>query len=520
MKKGLIYLFMLVMSITSFTACNDDEDDDNGGKVTDNAEVIAGIYKGGMVISFSNVETTDSTVQNIFITRTDKDIVKLELKKFKFSSIPVGDIVIENINVLGKDGVYTFTASQELTLVVGKVTVNVTGTITNDKAILKIIVKDVVGVGDVTVDFTGNKIEALSTEALITEMTFSDTIVLGQPRIDGTTINFYVAENADSLALILKPTITVSEGASVTPASETKVDFNTPVTYTVVAEDGTTTTTYTVICFKGRKDNFSVWNPSEETDFPYTTPAGWASSNQGVYFIKAMYATGAMPGTTEEQQEFLKNVPFAVVAADGGAKVETINSIGFPSAMPGYFPAVPNVTAGTLFLGEFDMSAAVSNTLKGTKFGIPYYTKPLEVKGLYKYTPGTEYLVCSNPTDSSNFAVADPSKSDQFAISAVLYEVPFWETVNPDDEYDQEFDQRLNGLNIYSSDRIVASAQMTGGAQTSFKEFSLKLNYIKDYNSSKLYRFAVIFSSSKDGDKFTGAPGSALTVDDVEIISE
>ena len=34
------------------------------------------------------------------------------------------------------------------------------------------------------------------------------------------------------------------------------------------------------------------------------------------------------------------------------------------------------------------------------------------------------------------------------------------------------------------------------------------------------YRFAVIFSSSKDGDKFCGAGGSELIVDEVEIINE
>ena len=35
-----------------------------------------------------------------------------------------------------------------------------------------------------------------------------------------------------------------------------------------------------------------------------------------------------------------------------------------------------------------------------------------------------------------------------------------------------------------------------------------------------MYKFAVIFSSSKSGALYQGAPGSVLTIDDVEVISE
>ena len=44
----------------------------------------------------------------------------------------------------------------------------------------------------------------------------------------------------------LAPTITVSTGATVAPASGTETDFTDPVEFTVTAEDGTTTCTYTV----------------------------------------------------------------------------------------------------------------------------------------------------------------------------------------------------------------------------------------------------------------------------------
>lgn len=38
------------------------------------------------------------------------------------------------------------------------------------------------------------------------------------------------------------------------------------------------------------------------------------------------------------------------------------------------------------------------------------------------------------------------------------------------------------------------------------------------FDAEQKYRFAIVCSSSKDGDKFWGAPGSKLWVDDIEVI--
>jgi hypothetical protein len=39
----------------------------------------------------------------------------------------------------------------------------------------------------------------------------------------------------------------------------------------------------------------------------------------------------------------------------------------------------------------------------------------------------------------------------------------------------------------------------------------------KNFDPAKKYKLAVVCSSSKDGDKFSGAPGSVLYVDDLEV---
>lgn len=497
MKKGLIYLFMLVLGITSFTACNDD-DKDNGGKPTDNAEAIAGIYRGDMAISFSKTPDKDTSVQNIYITRTGKDVIKVELKKFKFGVISVGDITVENINVVNNNGTYSFTGSQALKLVVGEVNVDVTGTVSGNEGTLQIIVKDVVVVGDVTVKFVGNKVTGLKTDAQITAMTFSDTVVVGQPVINGTAINFYVAENADSISLIMAPTITVSEGASVSPVSGVKVNFNAPVTYTVTAEDGVTTATYTVSCQKLGKYDFENWSETnsapEKPELIYYEPDGWATCNAAVYLIKGLGFLGGIDYTGPYP------VTKSSVAQSGKLSAEITSLYTIGGVLMGQ--KVPKVTSGTIFLGSFNAIAAMEDPMATTEFGIPYDKKPISVKGFYKYKRGETFY---------NVDDIDPDMTDELAISAVLYEVTDLNDAS----------QILNGRTIYSADNIVAIAQFTSGDdKTAFTPFELPLNYVQEYSSSKLYRFAVIFASSKEGAAYKGAVNSTLTVDDVEIISE
>ena len=63
-----------------------------------------------------------------------------------------------------------------------------------------------------------------------------------------STVTIEVDPNTPLTALA--PTISVSAGASVNPASGVTLDFTNPVTYTVTAEDGTTTKDWTVTVTK------------------------------------------------------------------------------------------------------------------------------------------------------------------------------------------------------------------------------------------------------------------------------
>ena len=93
---------------------------------------------------------------------------------------------------------------------------------------------------------TGNE----SSEALIKEFKFDSDIIAEQPVInEDKTITFKVAETAtDDDLKALKPIITISENATVTPESGVTQDFsgNKVVIYKVTSEDGTTVTEYKV----------------------------------------------------------------------------------------------------------------------------------------------------------------------------------------------------------------------------------------------------------------------------------
>lgn len=242
--------------------------------------------------------------------------------------------------------------------------------------------------------------------------------------------------------------------------------------------------------------DFETWVPGvegQEPDMTFYNPEGWSSSNTGAHFLKGMGYVDKYVVTQTSDAHWGKSA----------ARIETLDSKGEDVG----FAKIPKVTTGSLFLGAFKTS--LSNTLESTKFGIPFAKKPLSLKGYYKYTPGADYYVCQSVA-TCDVAAVDNTKSDKFSINAILYTT---------DEYKSDYSDCLTGVDIYSSNRIVATASLVGGAQSNWQFFDIALNYLKPYDPNQKYRFAIICSSSNDGNNFNGAPGSVLVVDDFELIS-
>ena len=522
MKKNLfIYLLTVLCAVNLFTACSDDDDD--APKFPIDSE-LAGNYRGKLDVKITqgNQELPGGSIdpQFISVSKAGESAVNLAITDFSFMGIKIGDIKIDNCQLNELAGAYTFTGTTTVDVEALTAAVDATGAFAGNKLTINLDIEASLKVGDikqrVKVTYEGTKLNGNEkSESQILSFTFDkevapvDSLVIVQPTIDeeNKTITFMVADTTkDDYLKALVPTIKISEGATISPASGAKVDFSKGkvVTYTVTAENGTKTEYKVSVAGRGIFFDFEDWTAGvkgQEPEMTFYEPIGWSSSNTGAHFLKAFKLTDqyVIMGTEDAH------------SGDSAALIKSIDTKGKDL----FLAKAPKVTTGTLFLGTFITD--VSNTLLSTKFGIPYANKPLSLKGWYKYTPGKDYYFVEKEPykDHCHQAVLDNSKTDQFMISLVIYETA---------EYDIEgWKDCLTGVDIYTSDRIAAIKQISGGEQKEWKSFELKLedsDWKLAYDTNKLYRLAIICSSSKDGDKFWGAPESTLIVDDFELTVE
>ncbi|QCK13782.1 DUF5018 domain-containing protein [Mangrovivirga cuniculi] len=123
--------------------------------------------------------------------------------------------------------------------------------------------------------------------------------------ISGTTIIANVFPGTDVTSLV--PTIQVSSGASVDPASGVAQDFSSPVTYTVTAQDGTTKD-YTVTVSEESEVTYNGGTYTDDDFIPgitYNLVAGEEYLFDGLIFIEAGATLNIPAGTTVK----FKNAP-------------------------------------------------------------------------------------------------------------------------------------------------------------------------------------------------------------------
>ena len=464
-------------------------------------EQLAGEYKGLLDIMLGGGPVGSDIPKNITVAKVDDENVSLTLEDFSFMGIELGTIKVDKCKISGSDVPeyeYSLSGEQTLTLnVIGEQHVTVSGGFAGNTISLTISL-DFNGT-PVDVTFDGTKLTGSeSSEALITSFTFdasnsANAAVFGTTLDqDNRTISVTVQDGGDLTALV--PTIEVSAGATVSPASGTAIDLSNgqSVIYTVVAEDGTASE-YTV-SVSGRAAyfyDFETWT-SEGAMYPeeITNPVGWATCNDAVGLIKNM---GPMLGHPEYNGEYPVR-PTENGVTGKGAIIESVytakgNLMG---------QTIPAVTSGTIFLGTFNAFAAMTDPMTTTEFGILFEDKPLAVTGWLKYTPGEDFY------DENGNTI---DKQDLGTVNAVLYEV-------------SSEDETLNGSNIYTSEKIYATGSFETAGAADFTQFTVNMEYVKDYDPSKTYKLAVIFAASKEGNAYRAASGSIMVVDNVAIICE
>lgn len=353
---------------------------------------------------------------------------------------------------------------------------------------------------------TGNNIES---------MTIGGDVVKVQPEIKDKEIVFFVNKGTTAEQLKnLVPVFNISEGATlkynnVDYVAGTSVDFSVEQKFEVVSQKGSSkiyTVNYKVWSepFETNLDEWELQNTSSKEEMKYYGPVGgWSSSNGGVEYIKSM---GFLLGNP-----YPSSKPYPVLKTDdaksgSAASLTTLDTKGVGSIMG--FPAVPKVTSGSLFNGFFKVET--DNTLRSTRFGDPCGKEPKSFTGSYKYTPGTTYYQALYPGDTQKAnEVEVVDMKDTPAINAVLYEVETY-----------AFDY-LDGTNLLTSDKIVAiaSVEYSEAAEAGYIDFNVSFKYKenKSFDATKKYKLAIVCSSSKDGDTFSGAPGSVLCVDNLKV---
>ena len=347
------------------------------------------------------------------------------------------------------------------------------------------------------------KDEAPNAEADITSCKIPSKALIRDPVITNDKVLLYVNDSVDITKQA--PEFTLTEGASIVPASGSTRDFSSPQTYTVTSQDGKWKKSYQVeYVFNEMLTVYHFENVKMYNDIDYNTgktkdffqifcdtlqgnEMEWGDGNSGFMIINSDAAATDYP-TCQSDSGYV-----------GKCAKLTTRSTGSLGAM---FNAP--IAAGNLFIGTFEIN--LTNTAKSTHFGVPFYSTPKELVGYYKYKAGSVF------TDSKMNVVT--GKKDNFDIYAVFYEVT-------DDV------QYLDGTNSLTSSNIVSIARLTDKMETNqWTRFAIpfQMNNGKSIDQNKLksgkYNLAIIMSSSIDGANFNGAVGSTLYVDEMQLFYE
>lgn len=328
-----------------------------------------------------------------------------------------------------------------------------------------------------------------------------------------STIVFYTHDNVNEEDLkSLRIYFHLTEGATIYPENGSVQDFSHPdannpqnsgVYYTVTSQDQMYTRKYHVY-FKPYTElkadmhfeDFELENGGKyynwfEVDGQGNHIAQWATGNPGFKISRSSAKIEEYP-----------TLPWGENSISGHAvKLETCDT--------GPFGKMVNmrIAAGNLFIGTFDVSNALKDAMAATRFGLPFTKKPLRLKGYYQFMPGEVF--------QNRNGVAMEGIIDQPDIYGVFYKNTLADGTP----------MTLQGDNVLTHENIIAIARIQNPIHDrSWHAFDLEFDYKEEVDYQVLrrkgYNLAVVFTSSIKGAEFEGAVGSALLVDEVEVVCE
>lgn len=502
----------------------------------DLAALVSGVYVGEFTYEKIN-STADirSYTQSFTITKIEEDLVKIDM-----SNIHGFNPTFDAIEVNRVGDAITFTATKELNVNGTKMIIDkmeLSGANTARMNVTQKKLTMIVRTNTVTDNKDQQRVSTVATvvekanQPFLSGITWTkdpEGAIIGDPKIVNTREGF-VSEKDDPNYGKIKYTgeftyyvlpgttpeqkkqlvgdfLTTDEASYIVESYTSSgmvpgADFSNPlILCTVVAKDQLSYTVYqisaaeTTSISKTKTYKFDAFDWTEvdkkSAQLNYFEPTDWATSNSGIYSIKSMF-----PGY------YATDKPYVVTK---GSKEEAFNNSGMCAKLQtvmtneqGTGPLIPKVTAGSLFLGTFETN--MKDVLASTQFGM-IYKNPKSVStvtGKYKYKAGDKFW--------NNMVADNTGRQDRGSAVAVLYEV-------------DKYTETLTGHDISNSPRIIGSATFICEPTEEYNDFTLTLDYKgKTYDPSKKYKLAIVFSSSAEGDKYYGAAGSTLWIDNVTI---
>lgn len=335
-----------------------------------------------------------------------------------------------------------------------------------------------------------NKDESTNSEANLISFELSESCACNEA-IEQVSLDFdynqihiftKTDQKTNDFPVHVKPDVTVSAGASVSPKSSEEISFSNIddiVEYTILSEDKSVTSTWYARTRNRQLPgaDFEVWHDATGMEGPFKSPGHdehttiWATANVGT-------STYGVYGT--------------VPLEDGDNTLVKI--------ITGETVAVP-VTAGTLYTGRFDLQGAIANPTdpeKATDFGIPFIYRPTALKVWMSYQSGDQVLQgeLKNPGNLfGGFNVEEIAGVDTFKIYGYLEKVTEMDTL------------------------LIASVELEGSntPTSELQEVTIPFIYESDEVPNQI---SLIFTSSANGHYWRGAVGSTLLIDDITLTYE
>jgi Putative carbohydrate metabolism domain len=309
---------------------------------------------------------------------------------------------------------------------------------------------------------------------------------VGNTQLNQETRSIVITVSAEAQLTSLKAIeISASTFAKVSPAIGEAQDFTSPVTYTVIAEDGSTAEYTVTVKQEGSEpqlDNtsFDTW---------YTTPKGYQEPGLDA---NSIWATGNAGTVTLGSPNV---TPLEIIANDRAAKLVTLD-LGNLAGVLGQ-----RMGAGSLFTGKFQLD--IANPLNSTKFGIPFTARPKKFSVKYAYSPGSPYLNKNGQT---------LAKKDSCDVYVLLENREGAEVKRVATGWFRSGEEKIDQFYTITVDLVYG----TLGANV--PAYQKPANGLYGAANEKVTHLTVVFSSSYNGALFEGGTNSTLVVNDFNLI--